>query len=139
MRSVIFSLIKTEEIIRSLSCKNPFCAIVKGLRFFLSQRRTNPYGVLHRKRHTRRSFIRSFCVCPCGAIDRNWTFFSVSCILFAFKEFLYALSKSPSICCAFHIKGLCCRKFTDFLSASFLTFEKQNITSNFEKIEALKK
>ncbi len=33
MRSVIFSLIKTEEIIRSLSCKNPFCAIVKGLRF----------------------------------------------------------------------------------------------------------
>lgn len=30
--SVIFSLIKTEEIIRSLSCKNPFCAIVKGLR-----------------------------------------------------------------------------------------------------------
>ena len=32
MRSVIFSLIKTEEIIRSLSCKNPFCAIVKGLR-----------------------------------------------------------------------------------------------------------
>ena len=34
MRSVIFSLIKTEEIIRSLSCKNPFCATVKGLRFF---------------------------------------------------------------------------------------------------------
>ena len=34
VRSVIFSLIKTEEIIRSLSCKNPFCAIVKGLRFF---------------------------------------------------------------------------------------------------------
>ena len=33
MRSVIFSLIKTEEIIRSLSCKNPFCAIVSGLRF----------------------------------------------------------------------------------------------------------
>ena len=33
MRSVIFSLIKTEEIIRSLSCKNPFCATVKGLRF----------------------------------------------------------------------------------------------------------
>ena len=33
VRSVIFSLIKTEEIIRSLSCKNPFCAIVKGLRF----------------------------------------------------------------------------------------------------------
>ena len=32
-RSVVFSLIKTEEIIRSLSCKNPFCAIVKGLRF----------------------------------------------------------------------------------------------------------
>lgn len=32
MWSVIFSLIKTEEIIRSLSCKNPFCAIVKGLR-----------------------------------------------------------------------------------------------------------
>ena len=32
VRSVIFSLIKTEEIIRSLSCKNPFCAIVKGLR-----------------------------------------------------------------------------------------------------------
>ncbi len=34
MRSVIFSLIKTEEIIHSLSCKNPFCAIVKGLRLF---------------------------------------------------------------------------------------------------------
>ena len=34
MRSVIFSLIKTEEIIRSLSYKNPFCAIVKGLRLF---------------------------------------------------------------------------------------------------------
>ena len=33
MRSVIFSLIKTEEIIRSLSCKNPFCTIVSGLRF----------------------------------------------------------------------------------------------------------
>ena len=33
MRSVIFSLIKTEEIIRSLSYKNPFCAIVKDLRF----------------------------------------------------------------------------------------------------------
>ncbi len=29
-----FSLIKTEEIIRSLSYKNPFCAIVKGLRLF---------------------------------------------------------------------------------------------------------
>ena len=33
MRSVIFSLIKSEEIIRSLSCKNPFCAIVKELQF----------------------------------------------------------------------------------------------------------
>ena len=52
---------------------------------FQSEWRTNPYGdtrrnnekgklpqkrqftpVLHRKRHTRRSFIRSFCVCPCG-------------------------------------------------------------------------
>lgn len=33
VRSVIFSLIKAEEIIRSLSCKNPFCAIVSGLRF----------------------------------------------------------------------------------------------------------
>ena len=33
VQSVIFSLIKAEEIIRSLSCKNPFCAIVKGLRF----------------------------------------------------------------------------------------------------------
>ena len=33
MQSVIFSLIKSEKIIRSLSCKNPFCAIVKGLRF----------------------------------------------------------------------------------------------------------
>ena len=33
MRSVIFSLIKSEKIIRSLSCKNPFCAIVSGLRF----------------------------------------------------------------------------------------------------------
>ncbi len=26
--------------------------------------------VLHRKRHTRRSFIRSFCVCLCGAPKR---------------------------------------------------------------------
>ena len=34
VRSVLFSLIKSEKIIRSLSCKNPFCAIVKGLRFF---------------------------------------------------------------------------------------------------------
>ena len=34
MRSVIFSLIKAVRIIRSLSCKNPFCAIVKGLRLF---------------------------------------------------------------------------------------------------------
>ena len=33
VRSVIFSLIKTEEIIRSLSCKNPFCAIVSDLSF----------------------------------------------------------------------------------------------------------
>ena len=33
MRSAIISLIKTEEIIRSLSCKNPFCTIVSGLRF----------------------------------------------------------------------------------------------------------
>ena len=52
---------------------------------FLSQRRTNPYGderrndkngklprkrqftpVLHKKRYTRRSFIRSFCVCLDG-------------------------------------------------------------------------
>ena len=29
-----FSLIKAVRIIRSLSCKNPFCAIVKGLRLF---------------------------------------------------------------------------------------------------------
>ena len=33
MRSVIFSLIKAVRIIHSLSCKNPFCAIVKELRF----------------------------------------------------------------------------------------------------------
>ena len=33
VRSVIFSLIKSVKIIRSLSCKNPFCAIVSGLRF----------------------------------------------------------------------------------------------------------
>ena len=33
VRSVIFSLIKAVRIIRSFSCKNPFCAIVKGLRF----------------------------------------------------------------------------------------------------------
>ena len=33
MRSVVFSLIKAVRIIRSLSCKNPFCAIVSGLRF----------------------------------------------------------------------------------------------------------
>ena len=34
MRSVIFSLIKSVNVIRSLSSKNPFCAIVKGLRLF---------------------------------------------------------------------------------------------------------
>ena len=88
MRSVIFSLIKTEEIIRSLSCKNPFCAIVKGLRLFKASEEQIPTAlsvetkngklpqkrqftpVLHRKRHTRRSFIRSFCVCPYGAPRR---------------------------------------------------------------------
>ena len=91
MRSVIFSLIKSVNVIRSLSSKNPFCAIVKGLRFFKPEK-NNPYGdmrrnnkngklprkrqftpVLHRKRHTRRSFIRSFCVCPCGADNRGRT------------------------------------------------------------------
>ena len=33
VRSVIFSLIKEVRTIRSLSCKNPFCATVSGLRF----------------------------------------------------------------------------------------------------------
>ena len=43
--SVIFSLIKTEEIIRSLSCKNPFCAIVKGLRFFKASEEQIPTAI----------------------------------------------------------------------------------------------
>lgn len=46
MRSVIFSLIKTEEIIRSLSCKNPFCAIVKGLRFSKASEEQIPTAIL---------------------------------------------------------------------------------------------
>ena len=46
MRSVIFSLIKTEEIIRSLSCKNPFCAIVKGLRLFKASEEQIPTAIL---------------------------------------------------------------------------------------------
>lgn len=33
VQSVAFSLIKSMRIIRSLPCKNPFCPIVKGLRF----------------------------------------------------------------------------------------------------------
>ena len=45
MRSVIFSLIKTEEIIRSLSCKNPFCAIVKGLRLFKASEEQIPTAI----------------------------------------------------------------------------------------------
>ena len=45
MRSVIFSLIKTEEIIRSLSSKNPFCAIVKGLRFFKASEEQIPTAI----------------------------------------------------------------------------------------------
>ena len=44
--SVIFSLIKTEEIIRSLSCKNPFCAIVKGLRFSKASEEQIPTAIL---------------------------------------------------------------------------------------------
>ena len=46
MRSVIFSLIKAEEIIRSLSCKNPFCAIVKGLRLFKASEEQIPTAIL---------------------------------------------------------------------------------------------
>lgn len=46
VRSVIFSLIKTEEIIRSLSCKNPFCAIVKGLRFSKASEEQIPTAIL---------------------------------------------------------------------------------------------
>lgn len=46
MRSVIFSLINTEEIIRSLSCKNPFCAIVKGLRFSKASEEQIPTAIL---------------------------------------------------------------------------------------------
>ena len=45
VRSVIFSLIKTEEIIRSLSCKNPFCAIVKGLRLFKASEEQIPTAI----------------------------------------------------------------------------------------------
>ena len=45
MRSVIFSLIKTEEIIRSLSCKNPFCAIVKGLQLFKAREEQIPTAI----------------------------------------------------------------------------------------------
>ena len=45
MQSVIFSLIKTEEIIRSLSCKNPFCAIVKGLRLFKASEEQIPTAI----------------------------------------------------------------------------------------------
>ncbi len=45
VRSVIFSLIKTEEIIRSLSCKNPFCAIVKGLRFTKAREEQIPTAI----------------------------------------------------------------------------------------------
>ena len=45
VRSVIFSLIKTEEIIRSLSCKNPFCAVVKGLRLFKASEEQIPTAI----------------------------------------------------------------------------------------------
>ena len=45
VRSVIFSLIKTEEIIRSLSCKNPFCATVKDLRFFKAKEEQIPTAI----------------------------------------------------------------------------------------------
>ena len=45
VRSVIFSLIKAEEIIRSLSCKNPFCAIVKGLRFSKASKEQIPTAI----------------------------------------------------------------------------------------------
>lgn len=44
--SVIFSLIKEVRIIRSLSCKNPFCAIVKGLRFFKASEEQIPTAIL---------------------------------------------------------------------------------------------
>lgn len=73
------------NVIRSLSSKNPFCATVKGLRFFKASEEQIPTAMseettkrvnYHKngnlplfyieKRHTRRSFIRSFCVCPCG-------------------------------------------------------------------------
>ena len=45
VRSVIFSLIKSEKIIRSLSCKNLFCAIVKGLRFFKASEEQIPTAI----------------------------------------------------------------------------------------------
>lgn len=45
VRSVIFSLIKSEKIIRSLSCKNPFCAIVSGLRFSKAREEQIPTAI----------------------------------------------------------------------------------------------
>ena len=90
VRSVIFSLIKEVRTIRSLSCKNPFCATVSGLRFSKASEEQIPTAIreettkrvnchkngnsppiLHRKRHTRRSFIRSFCVCLDGGASAS--------------------------------------------------------------------
>lgn len=45
VRSVIFSLIKEVRAIRSLSCKNPFCAIVKGLRLFKASEEQIPTAI----------------------------------------------------------------------------------------------
>ena len=52
VRSVIFSLIKTEEIIRSLSCKNPFCAIVSDLSFSKASEEQIPTAI--REKTTKR-------------------------------------------------------------------------------------
>ena len=92
VRSVIFSLIKTEEIIRSLSCKNPFCAIVKGLRFSKASEEQIPTAMseettkrvnYHKngnlplfciEKDTRGGVLYApFAVCPCGAGDGNRT------------------------------------------------------------------
>ncbi len=45
VRAVIFSLIKEVRTIRSLSCKNPFCAMVKGLRFLKTREEQIPTAI----------------------------------------------------------------------------------------------
>ena len=92
VQSVAFSLIKSMRIIRSLPCKNPFCPIVKGLRFSEAREeqihtaiceettkriychKNGMIPALHRKRHTQQSFIRSLCVCLDGLPERIRTF-----------------------------------------------------------------